>query len=77
MGHQQRNGETAGDGVAATQSREPAIDPLRRVLVPREAVTPNGTTVFRTSDGTLYARMPDGSRRRVDRKREGRRCRRS
>lgn len=37
---------------------------LRRVFRPREAKTSRGTTVFRTSDNVVYARMADGSIRR-------------
>ena len=56
---------------------KPEIDPLRRVFVPRETKTPLGTTVFRTLDGTVYARVEDGSIRRAHRKLRGKAARRA
>ena len=44
--------------------QRPSIDPLRRVFVPIERKTANGTTVFRTTDGEVYMRHVDGSIRR-------------
>ena len=46
------------DGKA---DQQPSIDSLRRVWIPVEKRTANGTPVFRTSDKTLYFRAPDGS----------------
>jgi hypothetical protein len=60
------------DGNAA---QERPIDPLRRVFIPREAVTPNGTTVFRTMDGDVYCRLDDGSIRRTNPKVNGKQAR--
>jgi hypothetical protein len=53
------------------------IDLLKRVWVPREATTPNGTIVFRTHDKELYARLSDGSIRCVARKARGKVARRA
>lgn len=56
----------------------PEIDPLRRVFVPRETRTANGTLVFRTiSDGMVYARLKDGSIRRAIPKLRGKAARRA
>jgi hypothetical protein len=41
------------------------IDPLRRVFIPIERRTSNGTTVFKTQDKMVYARLEDGSIRRA------------
>jgi hypothetical protein len=61
-----------------TQSRDaqavaqtPEIDPLRRVFVPKECKTSKGTTVLRTLDGVVYARVADGSLRRARKKING------
>lgn len=43
-----------------TQQQKPAIDPLRRVLVPIEKKTSKGTIVFRTTDNRVYARVEEG-----------------
>ncbi len=61
---------------AATDQKRP-IDPLRRVFVPREAKTPNGTTVFRTRDEDLYLRLDDGSIRRANPKVNGKQARKA
>lgn len=55
----------------------PKIDPLRRVFVPRETRTSNGTMVFRTTDGDVYARLEDGSIRRAAPKVNGKQARRN
>jgi hypothetical protein len=44
--------------------RDAPLDPLRRVFVPVEKRTAQGTLVFRTTDKDLYFRGPDGSIRR-------------
>lgn len=44
---------------------EQQIDPLKRVFVPVEKRTEKGTTVFRTLDKQVYARLEDGSIRRA------------
>lgn len=55
---------------------KPPLDPLRRVFVPVERRTPNGTTVFKTHDNRVYARLEDGSIRRAVRKARGKAARR-
>lgn len=45
--------------------QQPSIDPLRRVFVPIEKRTLNGTLVFKTHDKTIYARLDNGSIRRA------------
>ncbi len=47
------------------------LDPLRRVFIPIERRTANGTLVFKTTDGELYARLSDGSIRRAHPKVKG------
>lgn len=54
---------------------KPAIDLLRRVFIPIERRTPNGTIVFKTTDHQMYARLDDGSIRRADRKVRGKAAR--
>lgn len=56
---------------------KPPIDPLRRVFVPIERRTPNGTLVFKTHDNQLYARMHDGSIRRATPKLNGKDARKA
>jgi hypothetical protein len=51
--------------------QRPSIDPLRRVFVPIERETADGTTVFRTTDRELYMRHTDGSIRSVQKKTNG------
>jgi hypothetical protein len=62
------------DAQAVAQT--PEIDPLRRIFVPREARTSNGTIVFRTTDGDLYTRHTDGSIHRAHKKVNGKAARR-
>ena len=57
-----------------TEKRE--IDLLRRVFVPIEKRTPNGTIVFRTTDKQVYCRLDDGSIRRATPKVNGKQARR-
>lgn len=52
-----------------------SIDPLRRVFIPIEKRTANGTLVFRTHDHEMYARLGDGSIRRVTPKVNGKQAR--
>ena len=47
------------------------IDPSRRVFVPIERKTANGTWVFRTLDNEMYCRLPDGSIRSTTKKMNG------
>ena len=59
-----------------TQKQKPEIDPLRRVFVPRERMTSNGTIVFKTTDNLMYARQEEGAPMyRVDRKVRGKKAR--
>lgn len=53
------------------------IDPLDRIWIPIEKRTAKGTLVFRTSDRETYARLDDGSIRRVDKKARGKAARRA
>lgn len=66
-----------GPAVTTASNQKPSIDPLRRVFVPIEKRTPNGTWVFKTTDQTMYFRAPDGSMRRVQPKVNGKDARRA
>lgn len=57
--------------------QQPPLDPLRRVFVPIERKTEKGTTVFRTTDKMIYARLTDGSIRRAVPKARGKSARRA
>ena len=60
-----------------TPQIKPDLDPLRRVFIPIERTTPNGTTVFKTTDNMLYLRHPlDDSIRRATPKVRGKAARR-
>ena len=70
--------EQLTDGaVQETTDHKPSIDPLRRVFVPIERVTPNGTTVFGTHDREVYVRLEDGSIRRARLKLRGKAARKA
>lgn len=58
-----------------TRDQQRPIDPLRRVFVPIEKRTANGTLVFRTLDKQVYARLEDGSIRRTTPKMNGKQAR--
>jgi hypothetical protein len=60
-----------------TQQPESPLDPLRRVLVPIEKRTANGTIVFRTTDKEVYFRHTDGSIRRASLKVNGKEARKA
>lgn len=49
------------------------IDPLRRVWIPIEHLTSEGTHVFRTHDEVAYRRSADGAIRRITKKLKRRR----
>ena len=51
--------------TTAAPSQQSHIDPLRRILIPIERRTSNGTLVFRTTDNEMYVRLENGSIRRV------------
>lgn len=54
---------------------QPKLDLLKRVFVPRETRTKDGTLVFRTSDKEVYVRLSDGSIRRSRPKARGKAAR--
>ena len=56
--------DTQPHGASAAVTT-PSLDPLRRVFVPIEKRTLNGTLVFRTMDNQMYCRLASGSIRRV------------
>ena len=58
-----------------SRDQQRPIDPLRRVFVPIEKKTANGTIVFCTLDKQLYARLEDGSIRRATPKMNGKQAR--
>jgi len=53
------------------------IDLLRRIFIPIERRTAEGTLVFKTSDKEMYARLDDGSIRRTTPKQRGKAARRA
>lgn len=63
--------------VTAKDAKVQEIDPLRRVFVPIEKRTSQGTWVFRTQDNEMYARLTDGSIRRATPKLRGKTARRA
>ena len=63
------------DDAAVRIDQRPPLDPLRRVFIPIERRTKNGTIVFKTTDGELYMRHTDGSMRRVHKKVHGKAAR--
>lgn len=52
-------------------------DPLRRVFIPVEKRTTQGTLVFRTLDKQMYARLDNGSIRRATPKVNGKEARKA
>ena len=63
------------DKVASDQ--QSPINPLRRVFIPIEKRTSNGTIVFRTTDKQMYVRLADDSIRRATPKLRGKAARRA
>lgn len=55
----------------------PAIDPLRRIIVPIEKRMTDGNLTFQTSDRDRYIRTPDGVIRRAAPKVNGKRARKA
>jgi hypothetical protein len=64
------------EGKTPPVVQPPKIDLLRRVWIPIERRTVEGTLVFRTTDKELYCRLKDGSIRAVTRKTNGKIARR-
>ena len=60
------------DGQPKGPDQQQPIDLLRRVFIPIEYKTSSGDYVFRTTDGQAYRRGPDGSIRRIGKKKERR-----
>lgn len=56
---------------------QPTINPLRRVLIPREIPVAEGGTAFRTTDGQTYRRGTGGAIRRAKPKVSGRAAKRA
>ena len=56
---------------------QPIINPLRRVLIPREFPIAEGGTVLRTTDGQTYRRGTDGAIRRAAPKVSGKAAKRA
>lgn len=56
---------------------KPALDPLRRVFIPREFPIAEGGTVLRTTDGETYRRGTDGAIRRAKPKVSGKAAKRA
>jgi hypothetical protein len=76
MDDQLKDAGINAEGVNQPVDQQRPIDPLRRVFVPIEKRTANGTLVFRTLDKQVYVRLEDGSIRRATPKMNGKEARR-
>ena len=56
---------------------KPVRDLLRRVFIPREFAVAEGGSVFRTTDGQTYRRLPNGAIRRAKPKVSGKAAKRA